>query len=98
MVFKYFGQKSWRCPAVPTPLIPLDENNIGRLEKCFSIYKMEESAVAALDQVKKKGYDAPYRGRGLPIWLIGLNFDRQSRHLLEAKAVRFSYMGADGTL
>ena len=59
---------------------------------------MEESADAALEQVKKKGYDVPYRGRGLPIGLIGFNFDRKSRYLLEAKAVRFSYVGADGTL
>ena len=52
--------------------------------------KVDESAEAALDQVKKKGYDAPYHGRGLPIWLIGLNFDRQTRHLLDAKAVQVS--------
>ncbi len=51
--------------------------------------KVDESAEAALAQVKEKGYDAPYRGRGLPIWLIGLNFDRQTRHLMDAKAVRF---------
>ena len=52
--------------------------------------KVDESAEAALDQVKKKGYDAPYHGRGLPIWLIGLNFDRQTRHLMDAKAVQVS--------
>ncbi len=53
-------------------------------------YIGRESADAALDQVKKKGYDAPYRGRGLPIWLIGLNFDRQTRHLMDGKAVRLA--------
>ena len=47
--------------------------------------KVDESAEAALQQVKKKQYDAPYRSRGLPIWLVGLNFDRQTRHLLDAK-------------
>ena len=52
--------------------------------------KVNEFADAALDQVKKKGYDAPYRGRNLPIWLVGLNFDRQTRHLLEAKAVQLT--------
>ena len=50
--------------------------------------KVGESADEALKQVKKKHYDAPYRGRGLPIWLIGLNFDRQTRHLMDAKAER----------
>ena len=50
--------------------------------------KVGESAEAALQQVKGKQYDAPYRSRGLPIWLVGLNFDRQTRHLLEGKAVK----------
>ena len=48
--------------------------------------KVDESTEAALQQVRDKQYDAPYRGHGLPIWLIGLNFDRQTRHLLDAKA------------
>ncbi|MCR4574319.1 MAG: PD-(D/E)XK nuclease domain-containing protein [Lentisphaeria bacterium] len=38
--------------------------------------------------MKDKHYDAPYHGLGLPIWLIGLNFDRQTRHLVDAKAER----------
>ena len=48
--------------------------------------KVNESADVALKQVRNKQYDAPYRGRGIPIWLIGLNFDRKTRHLQEAKA------------
>ena len=55
---------------------------------------MDESADEALKQVKKKHYDAPYRGRGLPIWLIGLNFDRQTRHLMDAKAERTQHDNA----
>ena len=47
--------------------------------------KVNESADAALEQVKKKGYDEPYRGRNLPIWLIGLNFNRETRRLLDTK-------------
>ena len=47
--------------------------------------KVDESAEEALDQVKKKGYDEPYRGRNLPIWLIGLNFNRETRRLLDTK-------------
>ena len=50
--------------------------------------KVGESADEALRQVKEKHYDAPYRSRNLPIWLIGLNFDRQTRHLLDAKVER----------
>ena len=52
--------------------------------------KVGESADEALRQVKEKHYDAPYPGRGLPIWLIGLNFDRQTRLLLDAKAERLA--------
>ena len=52
--------------------------------------KVDESADAALKQVKEKQYDAPYRARNLPIWLIGLNFDRQTRQLLEGKAENLS--------
>ena len=48
--------------------------------------KVGESADAALDQVQKKGYDAPYRAKSLPIWLIGLNFDRETRQLTDCKA------------
>ena len=51
--------------------------------------KVDESADEALRQVRNKGYDEPYRGRNLPIWLVGLNFNRDSRRLLEAKAERF---------
>ncbi|MBR4902043.1 MAG: AAA family ATPase [Victivallales bacterium] len=47
--------------------------------------KVDESAEEALEQVKKKGYDEPYRSRNLPIWLIGLNFSRKTRRLKDAK-------------
>ena len=50
--------------------------------------KVGESADAALDQVRKKGYDAPYRADGRPVWLVGLNFDRDTRQLADAKAER----------
>ena len=49
--------------------------------------KVDEPAAAALEQVKAKGYDAPYRGKGLPIHLVGLGFDSKTRHLAEAAAV-----------
>ena len=49
--------------------------------------KVDESASAALEQVKAKGYDAPYRGKGLPIWLVGLSFDSKTRHLADAAAL-----------
>ena len=45
--------------------------------------KVDEPASAALEQVRTKGYDAPYRGKGLPIYLIGLGFDSKTRHLAD---------------
>ena len=43
--------------------------------------KVDESALFALEQVKAKNYDAPYRARNQPIWAIGLSFDSKTRHL-----------------
>ena len=47
----------------------------------------ELPASAAIEQVRAKGYDAPYRGKGLPIYLVGLGFDSKTRHLADAAAV-----------
>ena len=46
--------------------------------------KRDETAAAALDQIKAKGYAEPYRASGLPIWGIGLNFDSKTRQLMDA--------------
>ncbi|MBP5638368.1 MAG: AAA family ATPase [Victivallales bacterium] len=48
--------------------------------------KVGESAESALRQVRAKQYDAPYRAKGLPIWLIGLNFNRETRQLVDTLA------------
>lgn len=50
--------------------------------------KVDESADAALQQIKQKEYDAPYRAQDIPIWHIGLSFDRKTHHFLEGKAER----------
>ena len=52
--------------------------------------KVDESAAAALDQIRRKGYAEPYRARGLPIWAVGLNFDSRTRHLTDAAVERIS--------
>ena len=46
--------------------------------------KVDESAEAALAQIREKDYAAPYRARNLPIWAIGLNFDSKTRQLTGA--------------
>ena len=48
--------------------------------------KVDESAAAAIAQVKAKNYDAPYRAKGLPIHVVGLAFDSKTRHLADAAA------------
>lgn len=46
--------------------------------------KVDESAEAALAQIKEKDYAAPYRARNLPVWAIGLSLDSKTRHLTGA--------------
>ncbi|MCQ2392178.1 MAG: ATP-binding protein [Kiritimatiellae bacterium] len=48
--------------------------------------KVDESAAAALEQVKAKNYDAPYRAKGFPVYAVGLSFDSKTRHLADAEA------------
>ena len=50
--------------------------------------KRDESAEAALDQIKTKNYAAPYLGRGVPVWALGLNFDSAARQLESRKVER----------
>ena len=50
--------------------------------------KVNESADNAIDWARSRHYDAPYHGHDLPVWIIGLNFDKETRQLVEAKAVR----------
>jgi hypothetical protein len=50
--------------------------------------KVDESADAALRQIRDRHYDAPYRAESRPVWLVGLSFDRQTRQLADAKAER----------
>ena len=50
--------------------------------------KRDESAAAALAQVREKGYAEPYRADGRPVYLVGLNFDSQTRQLTDAAAER----------
>ena len=41
--------------------------------------KVNEPVDSAMGQIRERGYDAPYRALGKPIWAIGLSFDRDSR-------------------
>ena len=50
--------------------------------------KVDETAAAAIEQIKRKGYDAPYRAKGRPIWAIGLKFDPATRQLADAACER----------
>ena len=46
--------------------------------------KRDESAAAALGQIREKGYAEPYRADGRPVYLIGLGFDSKTRQLVDA--------------
>ena len=45
--------------------------------------KVGEGVDKAFKQLREKNYAAPYIASGLPIYLIGLSFDPQTRHLVE---------------
>jgi hypothetical protein len=64
--------------------------NLGRLDAVLemenTVYIIEfkmTTAEAAIQQVRDKGYDAPYHGRGKSIILIGIAFDKESRNIAD---------------
>lgn len=59
------------------------------LERPETIYILEfkmSTAQLALDQIKNKHYDQPYRAGGKTIILIGIAFDKEKRTISEWKS------------
>ena len=65
--------------------------NNGRID-CFIVnrdhiyifeFKMDQSANVAIALIKEKGYATPYLNDGKPITLIGINFSREARNIVE---------------
>jgi len=48
-------------------------------------FKMNQSAGIAIAQIKEKGYATPYLSDGKPITLIGINFSKEERNIVEWK-------------
>jgi hypothetical protein len=46
-------------------------------------FKMDQPASEAIAQIKQKGYAIPYLNGGKPITLIGINFSREERNIVE---------------
>jgi hypothetical protein len=46
-------------------------------------FKMDQPASEAIAQIKQKGYALPYLNGGIPITLIGINFSREARNIVE---------------
>ena len=46
-------------------------------------FKMNQPAKVAIAQIKEKGYATPYLNDGKPITLIGINFSRKKRNIVE---------------
>ena len=65
--------------------------NNGRIDKVIvnrdHIYifefKMDQPAKVAITQIKEKGYATPYLNDSKPITLIGINFSREDRNIVE---------------
>ena len=52
-------------------------------EVCIFELKIDEPVDTAFKQIREKGYAEPYRADSRPVWLIGLSFDSQTRHLVD---------------
>lgn len=52
--------------------------------------KVNEPVDSAMGQIRERGYDAPYRALGKPIWAIGLSFNRDSRRLVGHAVARLA--------
>ena len=50
-------------------------------------FKLNGSADAALAQIRRKDYAAPYAAAGKPVYLVGVNFDSEKRNIGEWKIV-----------
>lgn len=48
-------------------------------------FKCNQSAEAALHQIREKDYPAPWRGTGKEIFLVGIDFDPETRDISEWK-------------
>ena len=46
-------------------------------------FKMDQPAKIAIAQIKEKGYATPYLSDGKPITLIGINFSKKKRNIVE---------------
>lgn len=48
-------------------------------DKVYIVEFKMSTAQIALDQIKARGYDKPYRASGKPIILLGIAFDKEQR-------------------
>ena len=56
---------------------------------CIFELKVDEPVDRAFAQIRGKKYAEPFVADGRPIWLIGLSFDSQTRHLVDCAAEPF---------
>ena len=56
---------------------------------CIFELKVDEPVDKAFAQIRGKRYAEPFVADGRPIWLIGLSFDSQTRHLVDCAAEPF---------
>lgn len=56
---------------------------------CVFELKVDEPLDAAFAQIRERGYAERFRADPRPVWLIGLCFDQETRHLVDFAAKRF---------
>nr|VFK30627.1 MAG: PD-(D/E)XK nuclease superfamily protein [Candidatus Kentron sp. MB] len=50
-------------------------------------FKLDDNAEAALDQIREKGYAAPYAASGKAVHLVGVGFDSEKRNIGDWKVI-----------
>ena len=63
-----------------------------KYRKAIYVFELKRDGTAdeALQQIREKGYAAPYLADGRPVWAIGLAFDSATRQLVDAKEERLA--------
>ncbi len=60
-------------------------------EVCIFELKVDEPVDKAFLQLRERGYAEPFRADQRPVWLIGLSFDSNTRHLADFAVERMSW-------
>ena len=59
-------------------------------------FKLDGSAVSALDQIREKRYGSPYLGQGKEVLALGVNFSSKTKEVAEWESVLYESLLVEG--